>query len=188
MEVILNPLSADSSFTVAVVLTRLAGCLAFSRLNESAMEKQPASAAPMSSSGFVPFPSSKRDENEYGPSNAPLPSFMVPLPCFKVPSQTADPVRVAIVLPPLFLVLNGSRGNSVSATQAGSGAAMSPSCELRSFFSFASASSRCLRPSQMLSVHQIAPTGTATQEMPTNPRPNHRINGSDQAPTMSSKR
>src|SRR6266545_2739696 len=50
----------------------------------------------MSSSGFVPFPSSKRDEKEYGPSNAPLPSFMVPLPCFSVPSQTADPVRVAI--------------------------------------------------------------------------------------------
>src|SRR5262249_19057904 len=65
------------------------------------MEKQPASAAPISSSGFVPFPSSNRDENEYGPSNAPLPSFIVPLPCFSVPSHTADPVRVAIVLTPL---------------------------------------------------------------------------------------
>src|SRR5213083_2010823 len=97
IEVILKPPSACSSFTVAVVLTRLAGCPAFSRLNDSAMEKQPASAAPMSSSGFVPFPSSKRDENEYGPSKAPLPSFMVPLPCFSVPSQTADPVRIAIV-------------------------------------------------------------------------------------------
>lgn len=29
------------------------------------MEKQPAWAAPISSSGFVPVPSSKRDENEY---------------------------------------------------------------------------------------------------------------------------
>src|SRR5947207_12977672 len=104
MEVILNPPSAGSSFTVAVVLKRLAGGPAFSRLNESAMEKQPASAAPMSSSGFVPFPSSKRDENEYGPSKAPLPSFMVPLPCFSVPSQTADPVRVAIVFLHLLLV------------------------------------------------------------------------------------
>jgi hypothetical protein len=28
---------------------------------------------------------------------------MVPLPCFSVPSQTADPVRVAIVLPPLIV-------------------------------------------------------------------------------------
>src|SRR6266446_8065364 len=97
IDVILNPPSPGSSFTVAVVLTRLAGCPAFSRLNASAIEKQPASAAPMSSSGFVPLPLSKRDENEYGPSNAPLPSFMVPLPCFSVPSHTADPVRVAMV-------------------------------------------------------------------------------------------
>src|SRR5712691_7143788 len=29
---------------------------------------------------------------------------MVPLPCFSVPSQTADPVRVAIVLSPLVVV------------------------------------------------------------------------------------
>src|SRR6266516_3291979 len=49
---------------VALVLTLLAGWPAFSRLNASAIEKQPASAAPMSSSGLVPFPSSKRDENE----------------------------------------------------------------------------------------------------------------------------
>src|SRR5262249_1840983 len=97
IEVILNPLSPGSSFTVAVVLTRFAGCPSFSRLNASAIEKHPASAAPISSSGFVPFPSSKRDEKEKGPSNAPLPSFMFPLPFLKVPSQTAVPVRVAIV-------------------------------------------------------------------------------------------
>src|SRR5207247_5262374 len=96
IDVIFKPRSACSSFTVAVVVTRLAGCPAFSRLNDRAIEKQPASAAPMSSSGFVPFPSSKRDENEYGPSNAPLPSFIVPFPCLRVPSHTADPVRVAI--------------------------------------------------------------------------------------------
>jgi hypothetical protein len=29
---------------------------------------------------------------------------MVPLPSFNVPSQSADPVRVAIVLPPLVYV------------------------------------------------------------------------------------
>src|SRR5256885_7153580 len=28
---------------------------------------------------------------------------MFPLPCFSVPSQTADPVRVAIVFPPLIV-------------------------------------------------------------------------------------
>src|SRR5213078_4262291 len=101
--VIFGAPSTISNFTVAVVLTRFAGLPAFSRLAESAIEKQPASAAPMSSSGLVPFPSSKRDEKEYGPSNAPLPSFIVPLPCLRVPSQTADPVRVAIALPPLFV-------------------------------------------------------------------------------------
>jgi hypothetical protein len=88
---------ARLKFTVAVVLTRFAGCPAFSRLNASAIEKHPASAAPISSSGFVPPPLSKRDKNEKGPSNAPLPSFIVPLPCFSVPSHTADPVLVAIV-------------------------------------------------------------------------------------------
>jgi hypothetical protein len=52
---------------------------------------------------LVAFASSKRDENEYGPSNAPLPSFIVPLPCFSVPSHVADPIRVAIVLSPLLM-------------------------------------------------------------------------------------
>jgi hypothetical protein len=28
---------------------------------------------------------------------------MLPLPCFSVPSHTADPVRVAIALPPLIV-------------------------------------------------------------------------------------
>src|SRR5215813_8752793 len=101
MVVIFGPPPTISNFTVAVVLMRFAGLPAFSRLAESAIEKQPASAAAMSSSGLVPFPSSKRDEKEYGPSNAPLPSFIVPLPCFRVPSHTADPVRVAIAFPPL---------------------------------------------------------------------------------------
>jgi hypothetical protein len=59
----------------------------------------------MSSSGFVPLPLSNRDKNEKGPSNAPLPSFIVPLPSFSVPSHTADPVRVAIVLSPLLFVV-----------------------------------------------------------------------------------
>jgi hypothetical protein len=34
---------------------------------------------------------------------------MVPLPCFSVPSQTADPVRVAIVLSPLFVGYDSRR-------------------------------------------------------------------------------
>src|SRR5262245_44007321 len=97
MVVILGPPPTISNFTLAVVLMRFAGWPAFSRLAESAIEKQPASAAAISSSGLVPFPSSKRDENEYGPSNAPLPSFIVPLPSLSVPSHTADPVLIAII-------------------------------------------------------------------------------------------
>src|SRR5262249_8849441 len=97
MVVIFGPPPTISNFTVAVVLIRFAGWPASARLAENAIEKHPASAAAISSSGLVLFPSSKRDENEYGPSNAPLPSFIVPLPCLSVPSQTADPVLVAII-------------------------------------------------------------------------------------------
>jgi hypothetical protein len=50
------------------------------------------------------LPLSNRDKNEKGPSNAPLPSFIVPLPSLSVPSHTADPVRVAIFLSP-FVVM-----------------------------------------------------------------------------------
>src|SRR4029077_17066293 len=148
----------------------------------------------MSSSGFVPLPLSNRDKNEKGPSNAPLPSFIVPLPCFSVPSHTADPVRVAIILSPLDVVVYDFARERASCkerrspvrrsgdleiapprcvTQAASGAAVVGRLCSR----FASASARCLRPSQMLRAHQIAPIGTATQEIPDSPKPSHRING-----------
>src|SRR5437867_7500292 len=64
---------------------------------DKAMEKHPAWAAPMSSSGLVPVPSSKRDVNEYAPSKAPLPSFIFPFPSRKLPSQTALAVRAGIM-------------------------------------------------------------------------------------------
>jgi hypothetical protein len=59
------------------------------RAPDSAIEKHPACAAAISSSGFVPLPSSNRDLNEYGPSHAPEPIFIDPLPCMMSPSQTA---------------------------------------------------------------------------------------------------
>ena len=62
-----------------------------------AIEKQPAWAAAMSSSGFVPVPSSKRDGKEYAPWKAPLPRAIVPLPSWSVPSHCAFAVRVAIL-------------------------------------------------------------------------------------------
>src|SRR3546814_568804 len=62
------------------------------------MEKHPACAAPISSSGLVPVPSSKRDEKEYCPSNAPLPRATLPEPLFRSPCHSARAVRVAIVV------------------------------------------------------------------------------------------
>ena len=66
------------------------------RTTESAIEKQPACAAPISSSGFVPGPSSMRDLNEYLPSNAPDPSAIVPLPSPSDPFHSACALRVGM--------------------------------------------------------------------------------------------
>src|SRR4051812_21057725 len=52
----------------------------------------------MSSSGLVPVPLSKREPKEYWPSKAPLPRLTRPFPPLSVPSQTADPLRVIIVI------------------------------------------------------------------------------------------
>src|SRR5271169_596829 len=50
----------------------------------------------MSSSGFVPLPDSNREEKVKGPSQAPLPSFMVPPPSLSVPFHSAVEVLTAI--------------------------------------------------------------------------------------------
>src|SRR5882672_522694 len=66
---------------------------------ENAIEKQPACAAAMSSSGFVPTPFSKRVLKEYCVSlSTPLSLEMVPLPSFKPPRQTADAFRFMFAL------------------------------------------------------------------------------------------
>src|SRR5207249_7109683 len=58
---------------------------------ESAIEKQPACAAPTSSSGFVPFSFSKRVQNEYAASErTPLAVETVPRPSLRPPCQTAE--------------------------------------------------------------------------------------------------
>src|SRR4029453_18462166 len=62
----------------------------------SAIEKHPACAAPINSSGLVPAPLSKRDTNEYDPSNAPLPRRMLPPPSFNEPFHSALAPRTAI--------------------------------------------------------------------------------------------
>src|SRR6058998_968604 len=62
------------------------------------MEKHPACAAAINSSGFVPPPCSNRDANEYLPSKAPLPSFIRPLPSRRLPFHSASDFRVAMPL------------------------------------------------------------------------------------------
>src|SRR3954452_5214164 len=52
----------------------------------------------MSSSGFVPSPSSKRDENEYWPWKTPSPTVSSPEPLCRSPRHSALPLRVAIAI------------------------------------------------------------------------------------------
>src|ERR1700757_33089 len=62
------------------------------KISDSAIVKQPAWAAPISSSGFVPGFPSKRLAKPYGYlSSAPLFVEIAPLPSLMPPSQTAAP-------------------------------------------------------------------------------------------------
>jgi hypothetical protein len=87
-----------------LVLIRVGLKPAFVNPAARAIEKHPAWAAPINSSGFVPVPSSNRDAKEYCPSKAPLPNLTLPLPSLSVPSQTALAVRFAMRVISLDLV------------------------------------------------------------------------------------
>src|ERR1044072_4808162 len=68
----------------------------------NAIVKQPACAAPINSSGLVAAsPSSNLDLNEYAPSNAPLPTFSLPLPSARLPVHSASAFLVGINYFPL---------------------------------------------------------------------------------------
>src|SRR2546430_398406 len=93
--VIENPSPTFSSFTFASVWMRVGLMPARDSCAVRAIVKQPACAAPINSSGFVAdWPSSNRDLNEYGPSNAPLPTFSRPLPCARLPFHSASALCV----------------------------------------------------------------------------------------------
>ena len=96
MREIAKPPSPFSRWTFAVVATRVGTKPALDSSFAKAIEKQPAWAAPASSSGFVPVPSSKRDANENWPSKAPLPRRIVPFPDFRSPCQTALALRAGM--------------------------------------------------------------------------------------------
>src|SRR5688572_5719758 len=92
---------------------------AFPSWADSAIEKQPACAAAISSSGFVPFPSSNRVLKEYCVlDKTPLSVDTTPLPSFKPPRHTAEPF--------LFIC---PRGQHSSKPHAAGGCDAHPACE-----------------------------------------------------------
>src|SRR5271157_5919126 len=87
-----KPSPTLSNVTSALVSMCSALSWASPRMRDSAIVKQPAWAAPISSSGFVPGLPSKRLAKPYGYlSSAPLFVEMAPLPSLMPPSQTAAP-------------------------------------------------------------------------------------------------
>src|ERR1700730_5199970 len=87
-----KPSPTLSNVTSALVSMCSAFSCASPKMSDSAIVKQPAWAAPISSSGFAPGFPSKRLEKPYGYlSSAPLFVEMVPLPSLMPPSQTAAP-------------------------------------------------------------------------------------------------
>lgn len=89
-----QPSANFSNVTVAVVSILLAASPAPYNCPESAIEKQPACAAAINSSGFVPTPFSNLVANEYCVCfSTPLSVEIVPLPSFNPPVHTADAFR-----------------------------------------------------------------------------------------------
>src|SRR6266705_2336093 len=92
--VTVGPVGSISKVTVAVVAMESGLKPALPSSDENAIEKQPACAAAINSSGFVPTPFSKRVLNEYWVClSVPLSVEMLPLPVFRSPDQTADALR-----------------------------------------------------------------------------------------------
>src|SRR5712692_8756269 len=92
--VMVQPESSFSMVRVAVVMMLSGVRLAPPNCAESAMEKQAACAAAISSSGLVPGAFSKRVVNEYGVlASTPLVAETVPLPSLSPPFHTALALR-----------------------------------------------------------------------------------------------
>src|ERR1700675_1469911 len=89
-----KPSPTLASVMVAVVSSFCAVMPALPSCADNAMVKQPACAAAINSSGFVPIPFSKRVENEYCALESTLLSVeIVPFPSFSEPFQTAEALR-----------------------------------------------------------------------------------------------
>src|SRR5438034_10202506 len=107
-----KPSATFSKVTSALVSMCSAVSWASPKISDSAIVKQPAWAAPMSSSGFVPGLPSKRLPKPYGYSfNAPLRVEMAPLPSLIPLCQAAAPY-VFIMGPPVGTQFDGSQSRS----------------------------------------------------------------------------
>src|SRR5476651_2128431 len=92
--VTVGPVGSISNVMVAVVLMDVGVKPALPSSAENAIEKQPACAAAINSSGFVPTPFSKRVPKEYCDClSTPLSVEIAPFPSFKLPRQIADALR-----------------------------------------------------------------------------------------------
>src|SRR3984893_5443212 len=100
MREIPHPCSPLSKCTLALVRISCGLWPAEERPLAKAIEKQPACAAPINSSGLVPAPSSIRLLNEYAPSKEPLASRIVPDPACSERSHLASAGRTGISGPP----------------------------------------------------------------------------------------
>src|SRR4029077_3188563 len=120
-----NPAPSGSRLTAASVLSSVGVNPAPCKRKANAIVKQPACAAAMSSSGFVPRSFSKRVRNEYGVlARTPESVERSPLPARPVPRHTAFALRImeASVLQLLYWSIQhrgrrareGSRAASVS--------------------------------------------------------------------------
>src|SRR3546814_12673049 len=98
MWLVVGPSSPTRIETLAGVWIEVGGVSFLVRSRARYCEKQPAWAAPSSSSGFVPLPSAKRDALVKLPSR-PVPVDIVPEPSSIVPSQ--PPVAVLAMSPSL---------------------------------------------------------------------------------------
>src|ERR1700730_11595607 len=101
-----KPSPTLSKVTSALVSMCSAVSWASPKISDSAIVKQPAWAAPISSSGFVPVLPSKRLAKPYGYlSSAPLFVEMAPLPSLMPPSQTAAPNVIIFISPRVVVAL-----------------------------------------------------------------------------------
>src|SRR5262245_20395149 len=107
-----QPPPSCSMVRSALVCSVSGGCPAPLRRNASAIVKQPACAAAMSSSGLVPLPSPNRAVNEYGVSaSVPLWVVRAPRPSLPEPLHAAVAFLLIVAMSRLQTRIGASAGS-----------------------------------------------------------------------------